>query len=72
MNAVPVLGCEQCRFFLALKTIDVSPNAAQGECRRNPPTRSTVMTAHGIATMCGWPTVRRENSCGEFRARVTL
>lgn len=62
--------CSTCKHFHPMPSIDVRPNAPHGECRRFPPQRSDLIINGQQIYACGFPTVQRNNACGEWRLKL--
>ena len=64
--------CGQCRYMHAYAGLDFRSEAAHGECRRFPPTRTDIATPQGVGQISGWPTTKRQFGCGEFGLKLEV
>lgn len=67
------MNCAKCRFFEAVKSMDLSRSAPSGSCRRYPPDSSRYPVGpNQFITLAGFPEVRRDDWCGEFMAKLAI
>lgn len=66
------MNCAACRYFEPKPSIDLSPEAAGGVCRRNAPQLFPIPARppQGFAIFADWPPVKRSSWCGEFRPKL--
>jgi hypothetical protein len=59
--------CTKCRYAIPIKL-----HPGQFQCHRSPPTPFAVQAATGIGSMSFWPTVTKDDACGEGLPKIMM
>jgi hypothetical protein len=64
------MTCRTCKFA---QTTSTPSGSLVVECHRNPPQMTFVPGPQGqMGSIAGWPAVRADQSCGEFRVKLVI